>query len=278
MPVQHDQEKKARVSSSFAQFIQRYRLFLVILGVGVILFPIVFWVVATISNSIFEAATLQAYSVEKKYDEYKQATDPDKKATIEKDLFKLLQETADKYGNMNAGARALYIRATINYEKSSTAAAKDKKDLITSTIGDFTRVAENAGGSFMAPLSLMQAANIVQNIPFLIPEDTTTGLLITIDEITNVIPKRFVSTGGAKPESFNDVALALYKNVADNYAKSIYIAEALINMGALLEAKGKYKEAGDIYGKLESEYANNDWTKVAINRKIKLQADGLLTN
>jgi hypothetical protein len=277
MLERHEHEKKMKASKLLAQFIQRYRLFFLILGLAVILFPIVYFVVDSISRKSLEDATVKAYLVDRKYDDYRKEPDAAKKAAVEKELFALIDETYAKFGSYYAGARALFVRGTVNYEKALAGTAGEKKALVTSAVKDFATIADVSGSDIIVPLALMQAAAITQNIPLLIKSDTGGGFTVSPEEIASVIPKKLLGDGTNPVSSFEDIALVLFQYIVDNYNKSVYNAEALINIGYLYETKKSFKEAGEIYGKLESEYSNNDWTKVAINRKIKLQADGLLS-
>ena len=69
-----------------------------------------------------------------------------------------------------------------------------------------------------------------------------------------------------------DGALGLYTRLTDDYPKTPRMPHALFSQGRLLEARGAVEEALRIYNVLKLDYSFSNWTKLAVNRIIDIEA------
>jgi ABC-type maltose transport system permease subunit len=272
MSDRHHEDKKKKMSYRLARLLQRYRLIIIIVGTAVVLFPIGYYVFEAVKQAANDAAARQNVTLNEKWDEYQSQQDKAKKDALEKELMTVIEQSAAAYPDKYAGIQALFMRADINTEMMANADAAKKKDLYLTVVRDLMRVADAAEGNILAPQALMRAASDIQNEERLLSADALAGL----DEIIALVPGKVM--GAEKPATIRDLSLVIYRYTVNRYPNSLYVPEALINTGFILEAQSKLKEAGEVYSRLESDFASSNWTKIAVNRKIELENKGALGN
>ncbi|MBN2353201.1 MAG: hypothetical protein JXD23_11570 [Spirochaetales bacterium] len=276
MSDRHHEEKSRSISKRIVRFFQRYRIVLLVLAAGAVLFPIVYYVVSSINQRMVNDGAAAMYELDKQRDDYNAEQDADKKADAKRELFQLIGTNADRFQGWYAGAYALLMRADINYQDVTAPNAADTKEPTVSILRDLSRVVDTAGDNVLVPLALTKLGTIVQNLDNLAPAASGEGSAVGLDELMKIVPRKALGT--AKPEKIDEVAFAVFQNLVDRFPKSLYTPQALVNMGFLLEAKGDAQGAYDLYGRLESDYGTSLWTKIAVNRKIAMEAEGLVKN
>lgn len=282
--TRRDDQKKMKIGQRLASLIQRYRLFAFILMAVVVLTPIVVFVVDVISQRILEDATNLAFQAEKKLNEYQEAkkakADEAKLTSLEKEVMGLLEDLINRYGNYYGGLKALRNRADLNLAKLKEGVADKGNELFLQALADLLTIVNRAPHSILAPTALMDAATLVLNLPVMKENASTTNFTVTPSEVYKTIEERFKTApemANTLQSSYQEQALYLYQYLVKNFPKSVHVPEALINLAAIYEAKGAYKEAGEIYDRLESDFALNAWTKLAQNQKLRLISEGRLT-
>jgi hypothetical protein len=276
MSDRHYEEKKGSVSSRFIRLLQRFRLVFIVVAAGAVLFPIVYYIVDSINQKTIAEGAKMMYELDQKNGAYRAAEDKDKKAAAEKELLDLVDKTASQFSGRYAGTYALLMGANLDYQKLTAADTADKKTPALDMLRYLSRAVDSAGDGILAPVALNQLGTIVENLAALAPAASGGGSAVSLEELQKIVPSKTIGTD--KPAKPEDVAFDVYKYLVDQYPKSLYSAEALVNMGFLLEARGDAKGAYDLYSRLESGYPSTMWTKMAINRKIALEANGLVTN
>lgn len=268
----HHEDSKTKLSHRLSRVIQRYRIVFIVLGVLVVLFPIGYYVFDAIRQSNNEAAARQNDELNKKWDEYQSEKDEAKKTSIEAELMTVIEKSASSFPDKFAGIQALFMRTDINTDKMADADNAKKKELYLAIIKDLLRIADQAEGNILVPQALMRAAADIQNEDKKLSADG----MASIDEINGLVPGKIM--GDAKPASVKDLSLVMYRYVVSRYPESLYVPEALVDIGFILEDQSKPKEADEVYSRLESEFATSNWTKIAINRKLDMENKGVLGN
>jgi hypothetical protein len=272
MAERHHEESKVKMSRRIASVIHRYRIVFLIVGAAVILFPIGYYVVDAIRKSQNEAAAVQNNKLNEKWDAYQGEQDEAKKKVLEGEVLTMIEESAAAFPDKYAGIQARFMRADMNEGKMAEADAAKKKELYLAVLKDLLTIADTAEGNILVPQALMRAAADIQNEDQKLSDDS----MASLPEIIALIPGKVLE--GAVPADAQDTALIIYRYVTTRYAESLYVPEALITIGFILEKQSKPKEAGEIYSRLESEFATSNWTKIAVNRKIDLENKGVIGN
>ncbi len=274
MSDRHHEERSMSASKRIVRFLQRYRFVFLVLAAGAVLFPIVFFIVDSINQRTMNEGAAAMYELDKQRDAYNAETDKDKKAADKKQLFSLIDTTADRFRGRYAGAYALLMRADMNYAAVTAPDAADTKEPALSILRDLSRVVDTTDDNVLVTVALNHLGTVVQNLANLAPAAGGGGSAIGLQELLEIVPKS--ALGAAKPGKTEDVAFDVFQSLVDRFPKCLYAPEAIVNMGFLLEAKGDAKAAYDLYGRLESDFGPSLWTKIAINRKIALEAEGLV--
>jgi len=281
--MKHAEQKKMKIGQRLASFIQRHRLFILILGAVVVLTPILVFVVDAISQRVLADATDLAFKAEKKLNEYQEAkkakVDEAKLASLENEAMGLLEDLINRYVNYYGGLKALRNRADLNLAKLKEGVADKGNELFLQALADLLTIVNRAPHSILASTALMDAATLVLNLPIMKENASTTNFTVTPAEVYKTIEERLkipADIASTLQSSYQDQAMYLYQYLVNNFPKSVHVPEALINLAALYEAKGAYKEAGEIYGRLESDFSNNAWTKLAQNQMLRLITEGHL--
>jgi tetratricopeptide (TPR) repeat protein len=263
------QEKKVSVSRQLVRIIQRYRIVFIVLAVAAIVFPIVYFVVDSTRQKTMMEGAKKIAELDEKQKTYDDEKDKDKKIVAEKELLDAIDKTAGQFGGDYAGSYSLLMRVRINYQKLVAVETIDKKVPALAVITDLSRIINQAGDNILTPLALNHLATILRNLGTLVP-DSAGGKGVSLDELVKILPGKVL--GSAKPAKTDEAALLVFQYLVEHYPKSLNAAEALMNIGFLMEAKGDTKAALEAYGRLESGYGNNLWTKMAVNRKLALEA------
>ncbi len=100
-----------------------------------------------VSKKLANDSALMAERLQDQYDNWKQETDPVKKAALEKDLFDGLGTLVKRYPRQYGAQRGLFIRAEANYDKKAWDAS----------LADYEALAARFPRSYLAPISLFDA-------------------------------------------------------------------------------------------------------------------------
>ncbi|RPJ06218.1 MAG: hypothetical protein EHM28_10500 [Spirochaetaceae bacterium] len=268
-----DQHAKKKLSRRLNDFIQENRMIVIIIAIVLLLVPIGYFIYQQIANKINSDAGMSLFELEEKYRKMEAETDAEKKKAVLSEVVALSDSVIASYQGTHAGQRALEIRLTINRAKIALPDTQNKNDIVKSVLADAVRIASGPSGNIMTPKYQMFAASFIENIPGLAESDASGAITVKFEDILPLVPDTFSIVMGKKAESFTDLSYGFYAYCAQNNVHSIYILEALFNAGRLAEARGDLSQAIAYYEQLERDYANNNWTNLAINRRIALQPE-----
>jgi len=256
------------MSRRLNQFINQNRRIIIIAAAVLLLLPIGYFVYQQVTSKIAGDAAKSVFDLDDKYGKISLETDPEKKKMLEADVLILADSIVGSYSGMYASQKALEVRITLNQEKLSRPETTNKDELIKSIVTDAIKIATGPQSSFMTPKYLVFAAAFIENIPSLAGTEASP---VKFEEILPLVPETFTIVNDKKAASFADIAYGLYSYCSRQHAQSIYILEALFNAGRLAEARKDIPQAISYYEQLERDYSNNNWTNMAINRRIALQ-------
>lgn len=185
-------------------------------------------VVLSVQTARSEAALV---AVEDLQDEYEQwlRLESGERADAYQSIAESVSDLVAEYPRTYAAVRAriLDARALAELERWEDASRR------------FVEAADASGGTYLEPVSLMDAAVAAEN-------------------------------GGDV-----DRALELHRRIADQFAdESAEVPRAWFSIGRILEQRGEVAEAAEAYRRLVSSYPNSSWTNLARNRIISLTVEG----
>ncbi len=219
-----DQTPRQRVLDALVALIQRGRLVILAVVIGAIVFVLVYGIWSQLATNRAETAAGFAESAEKSYESWQNETDPSKKSDLEKTIVAQTNQIFTTYRGSYAEERALFIRGSLAY------ADKDWKQ----AAGFFTRIADRFPTSYLAPVSLSDAA-------------------------------------AAEEEQGNLAgAIADEKRITTSSDISAEVPEALFMIGRLYERQNDATNAKTYYNDLIDQYPSSGWTKLARDRIIAL--------
>lgn len=225
------QEKSSRdrILETVADFIQRNRVLLwSLLGAVAAVFVVVaVW--TQIQQSVNARSTRLVEQAEDTFVAWQTEEDEETRAEIAGTLTEQLGDIIDAHARRYAGMRALFIRGSFYYQTEQWQSA----------VGDFREVADRFADTYLASVSLMNAAAAAEQM--------------------------------GRPATASE----LYDRVAAEYAgSSPEVPHALFSSGRILEETGSAERAAERYNQLIDEYPASSWTKLARDRIIALTVRG----
>ena len=223
---QASEESQRRPMDVLIAFLTRHRTTIMI-TVGVIVVAVVaLIIVLSVQNSRTERSLAAVDELREDFDDWLESD-------AEAAAYDLLAEDAasiiDSYPGTYAAARARLIdaKALVELERFEEAA------------GIFLEVAEGTSDTYLAPVSLMDAAIALEHA------------------------------------GDSDRALEIHRRLADEYGDdTAEVPRALFSIGRLNEQADRVADAADAYRRLIDDYPASSWTNLARNRIITLTVEG----
>jgi tetratricopeptide (TPR) repeat protein len=147
-------EGKPRFMERLSSLLQRWRLFLLILLIAVLVGLVAYFVWTEVQSSAREKSTVWAERAENLEQQWLAESDAAKKQSLQKELTDLLARILSRYPRQYAAQRALFIRADMAYQTNDWAKAADSYRALA---GRFPR-------SYLVQLSLDYAGICYENL------------------------------------------------------------------------------------------------------------------
>lgn len=228
--MQHPNEltPKERFIQAVTVFLQKSRIYLLSAAAAVALFIVVYAIVTTVQTRRTESSTILVERVEDDFESWAAEEDEDARKKQGEDLLTRLDSIISDYGALYAGQRALFLRGSLYYQVAEW----------DSAIADFIALADRFQTSYMAPISLVNAAAAAEQ----------------------------------KPDY--EAAITYYDRVLDAYGStSPEIPLVLFSLGRVSETAENPSAAVDYYQRLVDDYPSSGWTNLARSRIIALGLD-----
>lgn len=233
-----EKTKKELFLDGLAGFLQKNRIFMLSFLLAIALFFIVFAIVSEVKSHRVEESTLMAENLEARYDTWAENMDKEEEEKPD-NLSEIEEDLISQADEIWETYPNLYAAQRALYVKGNIFY---KKEDWASAAEVFITLQERFQDSYLAPIALHIAAIASEEM------DDIDGAL----ELHNLI-------------------VSLYSETYPDTARSIF------TLGRLYEYKGQYEEASNQYNILISEYTTSNWTKLARDRIIYLQAEGLIS-
>ncbi|MFW5776903.1 MAG: tetratricopeptide repeat protein [Spirochaetota bacterium] len=225
---QASEESQRRPMDVLIAFLTRHRTTIMI-TVGVIVVAVVaLIIVLSVQNTRTERSLAAVDELREDFDDWLESD-----AQAQEAAYDLLAEDAasiiDSYPGTYAAARARLIEANalVELERWEEAA------------GIFLEVAEGTSDTYLAPVSLMDAAIALEHA------------------------------------GDSDRALVIHQRLADEYGdNTAEVPRALFSIGRLNEQADRVADAAEAYRRLIDDYPASSWTNLARNRIITLTVEG----
>lgn len=219
---------KNRVMEAVTVFLTKYRkpILFVIVGIAVVVVGLI--VILSVQNARNEAALEAVETLQQEFGEWISLETEEQEAALA-DLSDQAAEIIDTYPGTYAAARARIVEARAFFELERWIDAGER----------FLEVAENEPDTYLAPVSLMDAAVALEN-------------------------------GGQ-----SERAMELHRRIVDEYEDaSAEAPRALFSIGRIHESADRIAEAAEAYRQLIDDYPASSWTNLARNRIITLTVEG----
>jgi TolA-binding protein len=146
--IKNKKEEKPRFRDQVANFLNRFRMVFLGIGVALLVIVAVILVATEVQKSRIEAGALAQESLEKDFSAWRTEKDEKKKADLEKKTLDSIKAITTGYGGTFAEQRSLDLEASIAYEKKEFEKAAER----------WTSLADRFPRSYLAPLALYNAA------------------------------------------------------------------------------------------------------------------------
>lgn len=219
---------KNRVMEAVTAFLTKYRkpILFVIVGIAVVVVGLV--VILSVQNARNEAALEAVETLQQEFGEWTSLEADEQEAGLA-DLSDQAAEIIDTYPGTYAAARARIVEARAFFELKRWVDSGER----------FLEVAQTKPDSYLAPVSLMDAAVALEN-------------------------------GGQI-----DRAMELHQRIVDEYDDaSAEAPRALFSIARIHESADRIAEAAEAYRQLIDDYPASSWTNLARNRIITLTVEG----
>ncbi len=227
MSQSHDKSEKITLKGKLSLVIQKYSYILLGSIIGIVLIVIGLLIYNSLQMKNLEKDTQQIESIQEDFENLKNLTDDEKLSSATKEIEEKLNILIDGGKKNYVLQRALFIRATIFFQNEDW----DK------SIDDFKLLAELFNSSYLAPISLINAA-------------------IAFEESGKI-----------------DEAIEEYYIVVNNYSSvSPEISNVYFSIGRLFEQKSDKTAALKAYNDLLDNFPNSNWTNLARSRIIYLES------
>lgn len=223
----HDKSDKITLKGKLSLVIQKYSFILLGSVIAIVLIVSGLLIYNSLQMKNLEKNTQQIESIQEDFENLKNLTDDEKLSSATKEIEEKLNILIDDGKKNYVLQRALFIRATIFFQNEDW----DK------SIEDFKLLAELFNSSYLAPISIINAA-------------------IAFEESGKI-----------------DEAIEEYNIVVSNYSSvSPEISNVYFSIGRLYEQKSDKKAALKAYNDLLDNFPNSNWTNLARSRIIYLES------
>ena len=227
MSQNHDKSEKIAFKHKLSIVIQKNSKILLGVLTVIVLVVIGLLIFNSLQLKSLEKYTQQIEAIQDEYAELSYITDEKEKDEAEKQIILNLDSLIEGSPKNYAFQRALFIRANLQY----------KNENWNKAIEDFMVIVSDFSNSYLAPISLINAASAYEE--------------------SNRI----------------DDAIETYKLVIEEYSTvSPEIPNIYFSIGRLYEQKNDIKAALDEYNKLVDTFPDSNWTNLARSRIIYLES------
>lgn len=149
-----EKTKKEQFLDSLAGFLQKNRIFFLSFLIAIALFFIIFAIASEVKNRRIEESTIMVEELQKQFEKWsenmdkEEAEQPEDMGETDKELIAEADSILEKYPNLYAAQRALYIKGNVYYKKSEWSSAAEV----------FILLQERFPKSYLAPIALHIAA------------------------------------------------------------------------------------------------------------------------
>ena len=220
----------AHVVSVVSAIVERYRLPLLVVA-GVVVASLAVWLIwAERERSVEESSALRAEQLQDRFEAWNGAPEGTRKTNLGNDLVAEAELLLKQFPSRYAAQRALYVRAEYRF------ATEQWQD----AAGDWQELAERWPDSYLAPLSIFNAA-------------------VAMEE-----------AGDAEAAHEH-----LERLVAD-WEDNLLVPRALFSIGRIAEQRADYEAAREAYARVTDDHGGSSWATAVRNRLIALETQGLL--
>ena len=220
----------ASAVAAVSAIVERYRLPLLVVA-GAVVAALAVWLIwAERERSVEESSALRAEQLQDLFEAWNGAPDGTRKTNLGNDLVAEAEVLLKQFPRRYAAQRALYVRAEYHFASEQWGDAA----------GDWQELAERWPDSYLAPLSVFNAA-------------------VAMEE-----------AGDAEAAREH-----LERLVAD-WGDNLLVPRALFSIGRMAEQRADYQAARDAYARVTDDHAGSSWATAVRNRLIALETQGLL--
>ncbi|MCK5200597.1 MAG: tetratricopeptide repeat protein [Spirochaetales bacterium] len=228
MSQSHDKSEKITLKGKLSLLIQKYSYILLGSIIAIVFLVIGLLIYNSLQMKNLEKDTQQIESIQDDFENLGSFTDDEKLDSARKEIEEKLNILIDDGKKNYVLQRALFIRATMFFQDEDW----DK------SIEDFKLLAELFSSSYLAPISLINAAIAFEN----------SGKI--------------------------DKAIEEYNTVVNNYSSvSPEIPNVYFSIGRLFEHKSDKTAALEAYNNLLDNFPDSNWTNLARSRIIYLESN-----
>lgn len=219
---------RRKISNFLAHTVDRFRIALWVILIAAAVFLVGYFVYGEINKKLIYDSTILLEAAQDLYGTWQNESDAAKKAALEKDIGDRLARLIDHYPRQYGGQRALFLRAELSFGNKAW----------DSALKDYETLAARFPGSYLAPISLFNAA-------------------ICFEE-----------------KGDKDGAQKSYVKTYTSFKDSTVAPRALFNAARLDEEKGAWADAQKKYEQMDSLYGQSVWTRLGKNRVVALKVQG----
>lgn len=221
----------AQVVAVVSALVERYRLPLLV-AAGVVVAALAVWLIwAERERSLEESSALRAEQLQELFQTWNGAPEGTRKSNLGDDLVAEAELVLRQFPRRYAAQRALYVRAEYWF------ALEQWRD----AAGDWQELAERWPASYLAPLSIFNAA-------------------VALEEAGDI-----------------DAAGQHLERLVAEWEDNLLVPRALFSLGRMAEHRADYQAAREAYARVTDDHGASSWATAVRNRLIALETQGLLS-
>lgn len=212
-------DTKSRIADALGSFLQRYRRVFVIGLIIIAAALIAFFVYTEVTNARLESSTRLVETLQEDYDQWLNAEEGEQRQELEEALLEDAESIISTYPRYYAAARALFIRANVQWEKENYPEA----------VSDYQRVADEHPDSHLAPVALYNAAAGLEESGDVAGAASSLETLLERYRSQDApeIPRALFSLGRIQEQQSNfEAAAQRYRELIDSYGNSSWTSLA----------------------------------------------------
>lgn len=218
------------IAAAVSAFVERFRLPLLVTA-GVVVAALAVWLIwSERERSVEQSSALRAEQLQSLFEDWNGTPEGTRKTNLGNDLIDETELLLRQFPRRYAGQRALYVRAEYWF------ALQRWQD----AAGDWQQLAERWPASYLAPLSVFNAA-------------------VALEEAGEV-----------------DAAREHLERLVADWEDNVLVPRALFSIGRIAEQRADYEAARAAYARVTDDYGGSSWATAVRNRLIALEAQGLL--